>query len=129
MVTLVSAVAFILHCIFIIILTSLNKPVLIFSFVGLVVTEIIPSVYILVTQTRIAKSRTETSKKLTHSVSTEVVSSRSDGQNSASSSTETTASGISSFEVSSIETGIQRNGKVYGHSGDCIGDSIANMSR
>ncbi|KAM9998091.1 hypothetical protein ACTFIY_007754 [Dictyostelium cf. discoideum] len=45
--TTISGTGFILHCIFIIILVSIKNPSVIFSFIGLIITEIIPSVTIL----------------------------------------------------------------------------------
>ena len=48
-VTLVSSVAFILHCGFIIVLVALPSPNIDFSFAGLLVTEILPSIFILIT--------------------------------------------------------------------------------
>jgi hypothetical protein len=92
---LVGSIGFLLHCIFIIILTSLNKPVLIFSFVGLIVTEIMPSLYILITQSRITQARksikTETSQSATAtaSMSSSTASSSTTGASSTGSSTTT----------------------------------------
>eukprot|EP00027_Filamoeba_sp_ATCC50430_P016478 CAMPEP_0168576930 /NCGR_PEP_ID=MMETSP0413-20121227/20514_1 /TAXON_ID=136452 /ORGANISM="Filamoeba nolandi, Strain NC-AS-23-1" /LENGTH=977 /DNA_ID=CAMNT_0008610647 /DNA_START=213 /DNA_END=3146 /DNA_ORIENTATION=- len=54
--TLVSSVGFILHCIFLVILTALSKPSVIFSFVGLVITEIIPSCYLLIAFNKFKKN-------------------------------------------------------------------------
>ncbi|KAN0029069.1 hypothetical protein ACTFIV_010939 [Dictyostelium citrinum] len=45
--TTISGTGFILHCIFIIILVSIKNPSVVFSFIGLIITEIIPSVTIL----------------------------------------------------------------------------------
>ncbi|KAN0055513.1 hypothetical protein ACTA71_008626 [Dictyostelium dimigraforme] len=45
--TTISGTGFILHCIFIIALVSIKNPSIVFSFIGLIITEIIPSVTIL----------------------------------------------------------------------------------
>jgi len=45
--TTVSAVGFILHCIFLLVLVGLSQPNIIFTFVGLEITEILPTIVIL----------------------------------------------------------------------------------
>jgi len=60
-ITLVCSIAFILHCIFIIILAALPKANIIFSFVGLVITEIAPSFILLAVSENLRDSSTSTS--------------------------------------------------------------------
>ncbi|KAM9973459.1 hypothetical protein ACTFIW_010551 [Dictyostelium discoideum] len=45
--TTICSTGFLLHCLFIIILVALNEPSIVFSFIGLIITEIIPSITIL----------------------------------------------------------------------------------
>jgi len=59
-ITLVCSIAFILHCIFIIIIATLETPNLIFSFIGLVVTEIAPSFILLAVSENLRDSSTST---------------------------------------------------------------------
>eukprot|EP00026_Physarum_polycephalum_P002471 Phypoly_transcript_02478.p1 GENE.Phypoly_transcript_02478~~Phypoly_transcript_02478.p1 ORF type:complete len:754 (+),score=101.93 Phypoly_transcript_02478:402-2663(+) len=46
MFALVYSISFILHCIFTIILSALNEPQVVFSFLGLIITEVVPSFYL-----------------------------------------------------------------------------------
>ncbi|KAK5576726.1 hypothetical protein RB653_007870 [Dictyostelium firmibasis] len=52
-ITVLCSTGFVLHCIFIIILVSVNPSNIIFSFIGLIVTEMIPVVVLLVTNNQI----------------------------------------------------------------------------
>ncbi|KAN0034967.1 hypothetical protein ACTFIV_001507 [Dictyostelium citrinum] len=52
-ITVLCGTGFVLHCIFIIILVSVNPSNIIFSFVGLIVTEMIPVIVLLVTNNQI----------------------------------------------------------------------------
>ncbi|KAN0050521.1 hypothetical protein ACTA71_003650 [Dictyostelium dimigraforme] len=45
--TTICSTGFLLHCLFIIILVALKEPSIVFSFIGLIITEIIPSITIL----------------------------------------------------------------------------------
>lgn len=45
-VTIVGTAAFLIHCAFILIQVSLNKPVVIFNFILIVVSEVLPSLYL-----------------------------------------------------------------------------------
>jgi len=60
-ITLVCSIAFILHCIFIIIIAGLQQANLIFSFIGLVITEIAPSFILLAVSENLRDSSTTTS--------------------------------------------------------------------
>ncbi|KAM9986263.1 hypothetical protein ACTFIY_010701 [Dictyostelium cf. discoideum] len=52
-ITVLCGTGFVLHCIFIVILVSVNPSNIIFSFVGLIVTEMIPVIVLLVTNNQI----------------------------------------------------------------------------
>ena len=55
-ITTVSSVAFILHCIFILTLAGLSSPNIIFTFVGLIITELLPSSFLLLLFWKLDKS-------------------------------------------------------------------------
>jgi hypothetical protein len=61
-ITLACSIAFILHCVFIIILSALSEPNLIYSFIGLIVTEIAPSVVLLFVSENLKESAGTTTK-------------------------------------------------------------------
>jgi len=54
--TAVCSASFILHCAFILIATGLSKPNIIFSFVGLITTEIFPTLFLAMTFEKMRKS-------------------------------------------------------------------------
>jgi len=60
-VTTVCSCSFILHCIFILVLAGLSEPNIWFSFFGLIITEIVPSVFVIVTFWRL-KRETKSSR-------------------------------------------------------------------
>jgi hypothetical protein len=47
--TLFNSIVFLLHCIFILVLSSLEKPNIAFSCAGLILTEVLPSLYVVFT--------------------------------------------------------------------------------
>ena len=61
-ITWVSSISFLLHCLFIIIQVSLKEPVVIFNFILIIVTEIFPSAFILSTQFMFNQAATKGAK-------------------------------------------------------------------
>jgi len=66
-ITLACSIAFILHCVFIVVLSALTKPNLIYSFIGLIVTEIAPSLILLFVSESLKESTGATAKSTTSS--------------------------------------------------------------
>jgi len=65
LIAVIFALSFILHCIFILIVVGLNTANVYFSFVGLVITEALPSVFVLSLYKRIKRKKTHSSSETT----------------------------------------------------------------
>jgi hypothetical protein len=65
----VGSVGFILHCIFIIVLVILENPSIVFSWIGLVVTEILPSLALLIFTARFRPDTDSSNTKSSSNVS------------------------------------------------------------
>ncbi|GAM25371.1 hypothetical protein SAMD00019534_085460 [Acytostelium subglobosum LB1] len=108
-ITLLCSVGFILHCVFVLVLVFMSRPSIIFSFIGLVITEIIPSTCILINYNQIEvgdlrQSLAEFTKMIQESIANannDATTSTGSSATATSSSSATTSS--SSSNVSEVE--------------------------
>ena len=94
---IISFISFLLHCIFILVLVSISKPVVIFNFIAIIITEIFPSIYIYYSQFMFTFAGKNTSKNI--NVGSTADSTTTTGTSSTTTGISSTTTGISSSSV------------------------------